>query len=132
MLSKIAGTLLPAPPWGEISFDVVIGYHDGPRIMVERDPTGQLYLVWWNDVDDAVERWVGLPLSKGRLQAILSDEMKPREAMENPEDGYLLVVDIDLETDTPARVVKTTAAAVPQDSLPRPEATLKMPMPAGL
>ena len=132
MLSEVEGTQLPGLPWGEFSFNEILDYHDGPRIMLERDPTGKLYLVWWNDVDDAVERWVGLPLSKGRLHAILSDEMKPREAMENPEDGYLLVVDIDLETDTPARVVKTTAAAVPQDSLPRPEATLKIPMPAGL
>ena len=50
--------------------------------------------------------------------------------MENPEDGYLLAVDIDLETDKPVRIIKTTAAALPHDALPRPEATLNIPMPA--
>ena len=50
--------------------------------------------------------------------------------MENPEDGYLLTVDIALETDQPIRIVKTTAAALPQAAMPRPEATLNIPMPA--
>ena len=132
MLPKIEGTLLPGLPWGEISFDEVLDQYEAACITLQRSPAGQLYLTWWNDADDVIERWVCLRMTKQRLRAVLSDEMKPREAMENPEDGYLLVVDIDLETDTPARVVKTTAAAVPQDSLPRPEATLKIPMPAGL
>ena len=50
--------------------------------------------------------------------------------MENPEEGYLLVVDIDLETDQPVHIIKTTAAALSQDALPRPDATLNIPMPA--
>ena len=132
MLPKIEGTLLPCLPWGEISFDEVLDQYEAACITLQRSPAGQLYLTWWNDADDVIERWVCLRMTKQRLRAVLSDEMKPRKAMENPEDGYLLVVDIDLETDIPVRVVKTTAAAVPQDSLPRPEATLKMPMPVGL
>ena len=132
MLPEIKGTLLPILPWGEFSFDEVLAYHNGPRLLLQRSPGGQLYLAWWNDENDDWERWVCLPLSEARLHAVLSGEMVSRDAMENPEDGYLLVVDIDLETDAPVRVVKTTAAAVPQDSLPRPEATLKIPMPVGL
>ena len=132
MLPEIEGTLLPGLPWGEISFDNVLDYYEQACITLQRGPDGQLYLTWWNNMDDAVERWVCLPLSKARLQAILSGEMPSRYAMDHPEDGYVLVVDIDLETDAVLRTVKTTTAALSQDSLPRPEASLTMPMPATL
>ena len=101
MLPKIEGTLLPGLPWGEISFDEVLDQYEAACITLQRSPAGQLYLTWWNDADDVIERWVCLRMTKQRLRAVLSDEMKPRKAMANPEDGYLLVVDIDLETDRP-------------------------------
>ena len=132
MLREIEGTSLPVTPWGEFTFSEILDYYDGPRIMLERDKKGGLYLIWWGDVDEDCERWVCLPLTKARLRAILSNEMLPLAAMENPEDGYLLAVDIDLATDKPVRIIKTTAAALPQDALPRPEATLNIPMPAAL
>ena len=132
MLPKIEGTLLSAPPFQDFSYAEVLGYYDGPRILLERDESGQLYLVWWSDADMEMERWICLPLSKARLHAIFSGEMAPRDAMENPECGYLLAIEFDLTTDAPPWAIKTTAAAFPKDSLPRPEATLKMPMPAGL
>ena len=109
----------------------MLDYYDRPRILLEGDPEGPLYLVWWSDEDGDVERWICLPLSKSRLRAISSGAMSPREAMDNPEDGYLLAVDTDT-TDTIIRTVKTTAAAFPQDALPRPEADLIVPMPVSL
>jgi len=132
MLSEIEGTQLPGLPWGEISFDEVLGYYDGPRILLERDESGQLYLVWWSDADKEMERWICLPLTEARLHAIFSDQMSPRDAMENPEGGYLLAIEFDLTTDAEPWAIKTTAAAFPQDTLPRPEATLKMPTPVSL
>ena len=131
MLPEIKGTLLPNPPLRELSLERVLGYYDRPRILLERDPTGQLYLVWWSDEDDGVERWICLPLSEVRLRAITSGAIAPRYAMDHPEDGYLLAVDTDT-SDTIVRAVKTTTAAFPQDALPRPEADLMMPMPISL
>ena len=131
MLSEIKGTLLPSLPWGEFSFDEELAYFNGPRLLLQRAKMGQLYLAWWNDEDDAFERWLCLPLSEARLHAVLSGEMASRDAIENPEDGYLLVVGIDLETDVVARTVKTTAAALPQDTLPRLGAKLNIPIPSG-
>ncbi len=130
MLSVIKGMLLPSLPWDEFSFDEELAYYNGPRLLLQRGKDGELYLAWWNDEDDALERWLCLPLSEARLHAVLSGEMASRDAIENPEDGYLLVVDIDLETDAVARTVKTTAAALPQDTLPRPEAKLNIPIPS--
>lgn len=129
MLSEIKGTLLPSLPWGEFSFDEELAYFNGPRLLLQHGKIGQLYLAWWNDEDDAFERWLCLPLSEARLHAVLSGEMASRDAIENPEDGYLLTVDIDLDTDAVVRTVKTTAAALPQDTLPRPEARLDIPIP---
>ncbi|MYC34840.1 MAG: hypothetical protein F4X64_16915 [Chloroflexi bacterium] len=132
MLAEIEGILLPKVPWGEFSYDTILDCYESAIIMLERDDAGRLYLVWWNEADQDMEQFVGIPLTKTRLGAILSDAISPLNAMENPEDGYLLVVDIDLETGAAVRVVKTTAAALPQGTLPHRDATLKMPMPVSL
>lgn len=132
MLAEVEGIPLPELPWGQFSHDTVLHQHEEACILLERDAAGRLYLAWWSDADQDVERFVCFRLTKARLRAMLSDGIAPLAAMENPEDGYLLAVDIDLETDQPVRIVKTTAAALPQDALPRPEATLKIPMPVGL
>ena len=130
MLSEIKGTLLHRLPWGEFSFDDVLAYHNGPRLLLQRSPAGQLYLAWWSDEDDSVERWICLPLSEARLRAILSGEMASRDALEQPEDGYLLAADLDLATDAAVRIVKTTATALPQDAMPMPGSHLNVPAPA--
>lgn len=134
MLPEIKGTIIShsdaALP--NLAFGEVLDYYDGPRLLLERGPDGQIYLAWWNDCDDAVARWLCIPLSRPRLHAVLSGQIPARAAMEHPEDGYLLVIDIDLDTDTIARAVKTTAAAIPQHTLPHPEATLNIPLPASV
>ena len=132
MLPKIKGSLLPSLPWGEISFDEVLDQYEQACITLQRGQSGELYLTWWSDADTEVERWICLPLTDARLRAIFAGEIAPRNAMENPEDGYLLAVDIDLATDAVVRVVKTTAAAFPQDALPHPEAHLRKPTPASV
>ena len=132
MLPKIKGSLLPGLPWGEISFDEVLDQYEQACITLQRGQSGELYLTWWSDADTEVERWICLPLTDARLRAIFAGEIAPRNAMENPEDGYLLAVDIDLATDAVVRVVKTTAAAFPQDALPHPEAHLRKPAPASV
>ena len=130
MLPEIKGTPLPCLPWGEISFDEILDQYEQACITLQRDQAGELYLTWWSDADTEVERWVCLPLTQARLHAIFAGEIAPRDAMENPEYGYLLAVDIDLATDAAVRVVKTTAAAFPQNALPHPEAHLRKPAPA--
>ena len=127
MLPKIAGTLLPSPPFPDFSYAEVLDYYDGPRILLERDESGQLYLVWWSDADMEMERWICLPLSEERLRAIFSGEMAPRDAMENPEDGYLLAIEFDLTTDSTPWAIKTTAANFPENALPHPEVHLRKP-----
>lgn len=129
MLSEIKGFPVANPPWRVFSFSEVLMYYDGPRLSLERGPDNEMYLAWWNGIDDRVERWVCLPLSLFRLNTVLSGQMPSRYAMQHPEGGYLLVFDLDLTTDTAVRVVKTTADAIPQSSLPHPDARLNIPLP---
>lgn len=129
MLAEIKGVRLPNLPWHDFAFDEVLDYYDGPRLLLERGLSGELYLAWWNDADADTDRWVCLPVSRPRLQAVLSGQMAARAALQRPEDGYLLVVDFDLNTGSVAGVVRTTADAIPPDSLPQPGACLKMPLP---
>ena len=131
MLPQIKGAKVPNLP-DEFPIDEVLVYYDGPRLMLQGYEDGQLYLAWWYDDDGAVERWIYLPVSENRLRAILSGNTAIRTSMDNPEDGYILVVDVDWDNDAAMRTVKTTTAALPQDALPHPDARLDIPVPEGI
>ena len=86
-----------------------------------------MYLGWWTDSDEAAERWVFLPLSPSRLYEILSGNVASLEALRSPEDGYLLVVDVDFDTGSALQTTRTNADALPKDSLPLEGARFNAP-----
>ena len=126
MLSPIPGTELSNLPWRELTFDRVLQYYDGPRLLLRRTDYGQLYLAWWSDADESTERWLYLLLTQSRLRDILSGRVPSRNALNTPENGYVLVIDIASDTDTVNSVVKTNASALPQDTIPLPGAVLSI------
>ena len=129
MISDVRGPILPHPPWRAFSLDRVLQYYDGPRLLLQRSQSKQLYLAWWSDSDESTERWIYLPVSERRLQEILSGEIPSLDGLNAPEDGYLFVVDKDLHTDSITRTVMTDASALPSDALPRQGARLNIPIP---
>ena len=126
MLDSICGTTLPDPPWRKVTFDQVLQYYDGPRLLLRRTDDGQLYLAWWSDADESVERWLYLPVSTSRLHEVLTGKTPSRNALNSPEEGYVLALDVSSETDDIIQAVKTNASAFPQDSIPLPGARLKV------
>ena len=129
MLPEIEGAKLHNFPWNAFVLEQVLDYYDGPRLMLQRSRAGQLYLAWWNDGDEDTDRWLYLPLSEARLHEVLSGGIPALDALNDPEDGSLLVVDIDVDTDAVAQAVSTTAAYLPQDSLPLEWVRLNIPVP---
>ena len=132
MLPTINGLELQSPAWNTFSLDRVLQYYDGPRLLLQRSQAGQLYLAWWSDSDDEIERWIYLPLSERRLYAILSGEVTSRDGLNAPEDGNLLVVDRDIRNNFIVRTVLAKAADLPNDTLPREGARLNIPPPMAL
>ncbi|MXY46822.1 MAG: hypothetical protein F4Y44_07525, partial [Chloroflexi bacterium] len=55
--------------------------------------------------------------------------MPDLEALQNPEDGHVLVVDTDLNSDSIVQTVMTVADALPSDVLPSPGVRLSISMP---
>ena len=129
MLQQITGIRLLRPLWNDFSFEKVLQYYDGPRLLLQKSHDGQLYLAWWCDSDESVDRWLYLPLSEGRLNTILSGEVSDFDALNNPEDGYLFVVDVDLDTDSIVQTILTDANALPDDILPDPAVRLSVATP---
>ena len=129
MLPRVQGVTLHNPTWSAFSFDRVLQYYDGPRLLLQQSRAGQLFLAWWSDSDGSVERWIYLPLSEHRLHEILSGTIPSLEGLHSPEDGCLFVVDKDPETDSIVQTVMTVATSLPPDALPRPSATLNIPVP---
>ena len=130
MLPEIEGAKFPNFPWNSFEFERVLEYYDGPRLLLQRSQAGQLYLAWWNDADESIDRWIYLPVSEPRLREILSGSVSALDALSNPEDGNLLVVDIDVGVDSVNQTIVTTAASLPQDSLPLEWSKLNIPIPA--
>ena len=130
MLPPVPGIKLHGRPWRELTFDRVLQYYDGPRLLLRRVDDGQLYLAWWSDADESTERWLYLPLTQPRLWDVLSGELPSRTALNTPENGYVLVIDVASDTDTIIDVVRTNASALPQDTIPLPGARLSISEPA--
>ena len=132
MLSRVDGTQLPAPPWHTLSLDRVLQYYDGPRLLLQRSQAGQLFLAWWSDGDESIDRWIYLPVSEQRLENILSGQMPSLDGLQNPEDGYIYAIDVDVITDAVVSTMLTTANSLPEDALPLSGAKLSIPMPTEL
>ena len=130
MLPEIYGTRLPTPPWKEFTLEIVLQYYDGPRLLLQRSNSEQLYLAWWSDSEASNERWIYLPVSRSRLQEILSGEIPSADALDKPEDGHIYVVDIDLASNSIIQTVLTEAAVLPDNAKPLPGARLHIPMPS--
>ena len=75
MLPEIEGTVIPNPMWSGFSFDRVLDYYDGPRLLLQRSLAGQLFLAWWSDSDSSTDRWIYLPISEQRLHSVLSGKI---------------------------------------------------------
>ena len=131
MLPYIQGTRLPAPMWSSFSFERVLQYYDGPRLLLQKNQAGQLYLAWWSDADETTERWIYLPISETRLYSVLSGIIPSHEALRDPEDGFLLVVDRNLD-DQDIETVLTDLDALPENAFPLPHAKLSIPIPEGV
>ncbi len=120
---------LPRASWNRFSLDRVLLDFDGPRLILRRSEAGQLYLAWWLETMDSIDRWIYLPLSPSRLHTILSGGIPTREALRQPEDGFLLVIEEDLETDLIINTFMTDFQSVPSELLPLPEARLNLDVP---
>lgn len=88
-----------------------------------------MYLAFWNDADELIDRWIYLPVSEVRLQEILSGSVSVLEALSNPEDGNLVLVDVDVSGASVSQAISTTVECLPQESLPLEWSKLSIPFP---
>ena len=130
MLAQIRGTQLPDAPWGDLTLDIVLDYYDGPRLLLRRSRSEQLFLAWWSDSHDSIERWIYLPVSESRLHQILSGEIPSFDALHDPEGGFVYVADTDMHTEANVQTIMTVASALPRDAMPLLGARLNIPVPA--
>lgn len=129
-MDRADGIELTSPPWNDLTLDLVLKYYDGPRLLLQRSKSEQLYLAWWSDSEESIERWIYLAVSRSRLGEILSGEIPSLDALDNPENGHIYIIDVNAESDSIIRTVLTEASAIPDNSKPQPKARLRLPMPA--
>jgi hypothetical protein len=122
------GQQIPSLPWKDFPFRKVLLYYDGPRLELLRTTAGQNVLLWWLDAEESTERWLYLPLSTSRLAQVLSGAITTRAALEQPEDGYLYIVDLNANTGEPQRTFQATADGLDASVLPAQNARLDVPI----
>ena len=69
-----------------------------------------------------------MPVSQSRLSNILSGDVRVMDAMRDPEENYLVVVDMHIGGDV-IQSVATTVSALPRDSLPFDDVRLNVSLP---
>lgn len=132
MLPVIIGNVTELHPLGAFDIDHVLIFYDGPKMMLRRSRGGQYFLAWWMDEDEDQERWIYLPVSESRLKGILSGGIPANEALNEPEDGYLFVADLEFASGEILKVIQTKASLLPKDALPKPDSTLRIELPEEL
>ena len=69
-------------------------YFEGPLLSHYVSSKGDDYLFYWVDRDNRDNRWLVLRVSLANLQKYISQVITLRELIENPNDGYLYMVDV--------------------------------------
>jgi len=64
--------------------EAILYAFDGPRIFTLRDNERELYLAYWSDGDDSIDRYVVVPTSEAILTALKSGRISVREALDQP------------------------------------------------
>jgi len=100
---------------GQFEVDKVLEYYDFPRLFTCRSITGQRYFAVSTYDDERETRWLYLPLSTTRCNAIFSGAMALREAFEHPEGGYLMSV---ILADGESKISYELPELIPDDDLP--------------
>ena len=70
-----------------------------------------------------------MPVSQSRLHDVLSGQLTVLAALNDPEDGNLLVTDVNVRENEVLQSVATTVSALPEDSLPLEGSRLDIPVP---
>jgi hypothetical protein len=70
-------------------------FFEGPLLSHYVSDKGDDYLFYWVDKDDNDNRWIVLRVNLQSLQKYMAKDMSLRELIENPNDGYLYLVDVD-------------------------------------
>lgn len=70
-------------------------YFEGPLLSHYVSSKGDDYLFYWVDNDESDNRWLVLRVSLSSLQRYMAKDISLRELIENPNDGYLYLVDVD-------------------------------------
>lgn len=70
-------------------------YFEGPLLSHYVSSKGDDYLFYWVDKDAQDNRWLVLRVSLSSLQKYMAKDMSLRELIDNPNDGYLYLVDVD-------------------------------------
>ena len=105
-------------------------YFDGPFLSHYVSGKGDDYLFYWVDRDGRDNRWLVLRVSLASLQKYIGKELTLRELIENPNDGYLYVVDID-DSIAYHDIKLVQPSALPDDYLPESDSYYEFePIPA--
>lgn len=71
----------------------VYEHYDFPRIFSCKNETGQIYVVLSIHDDDALCRWLYLPISPRRYNTLCDSGMSLKDCIQNPENGFLFLLE---------------------------------------
>jgi len=70
----------------------VLDYYDDPQFYSCKDVTGQIYIVFWADVNEGNDYWLYLKVSPKRYLALKNGRLPIRDVLGKPEEGIVYLV----------------------------------------
>ena len=90
---------------------------EGPLLSHYASSKGDDYLFYWVDRNDRDNRWMVLRVNLASLQKYMAGNVSLLELIDNPNDGYLYLVDVD-NSISYYNVKLVQPADLPEDYLP--------------
>lgn len=107
--------------WAKLHKQADLIVCDGPLLSHYSSATGDQYLLYWLDRDDECNRWMIVRTNLGLLRRYVNRELPLLQVLQQPEDGFVWVADID--NDLVLTHVETLPVnLIPEDYLPEPSA----------
>jgi hypothetical protein len=116
-LSEIEGSKAKSNIFQGFNIKEILIEYDFPLLLEASSPQGDSWLFKWCDtIEHKLERWIALPISESRLNAIKNDKISLREAVTLPEKEFYIFDTKSLFE--PSEIKKSSPEKLPLDYLP--------------
>jgi len=111
---------------GKLQLLEVYHYFDGPKLFSCSNTAGQRFIALWLGDEEGSDRWIYVPVSHTRFMLARSGGISLRTLCNTPEDGWIWLITLPLDSTEPSSVQPIFPEQLPPDDFPAEDAFLSL------